>query len=276
MPTLAIQFVYFGSSGSHTRQPRSVSTYGGFTPIPGFAGVGGETVSSGLPWTTLTSPPLPGYVFAFTNLSGCTGGPQTTFHAGTQLSGVVGTEAVLELHVYVLAGSPNGNGGSGAVIDAFDATIGSLVDNDFVKVNPDPTGALSTQANMDGWVPTTSSGYTITADHPNIGPYQNLPTTANFHQWVDLANPNPPASVVSGANLTPAKGETVYALAFYQDPVGTPKAPNPCQSLIDEMENMGPGDFPNWPAYVAARNALARQLIECERAHSLIPATTGG
>lgn len=269
MPSCAIQFVFFGSSGSHTRQPRSVTTYGGFTPIPGYPGVI-ETPTTGSQWNTLQSPPLPGYVFAFTNLSGCTNGPQTTFSAGTSLSGDVGNDDIVELHVYVPAGGVNGPGSSAAVIDAFDATTGSLVDNDFVKVSPDPTGTLTTQANVDGWVPTDSS-YTITADHPNIGPYQALSTSATFDQWVELTDPNPPTSLISGANLTPANGETVYALAFYTDPVAAPPKPNPCQSLIDELENLSSGDFLNSAAYQAAVRALREQILECERAHGLLP-----
>jgi hypothetical protein len=119
--------------------------------------------------------------------------------------------------VYVPVGGGNG-GDSGAVIDAFNETTGSLVDNSFVAVSPDPGGTLTGEANVDGWVDTEASGYTITADHPNIGSYLALPTTPLFDQWVDLTNPTPPSSLVSGANLTPGKGVTVYALAFYKNP----------------------------------------------------------
>jgi hypothetical protein len=271
MPTVTIQFVYFGSSESHTRQPRSVTTDGGFTPIPGYPGVSEPLTTGQPPWNTIPSPSPDGYTFAFCNLSGCTNGPLTTFSAGTSLAGDVGTADLLELHVYVPSGSGNGKGETGAVIDAFDATTSQLVDNDFVTVSPDPTGALTTQANVDGWVDTTESGYTITADHPNIGPYQSLPTTSIFDQWAVLTDPNPPATLVSGANLTPAKGETVYALAFYTDPVAAPPKPNPCQYLIDELQNISLGDFPNPAAYEAAVKALREQILECERAHGVLP-----
>jgi hypothetical protein len=129
---------------------------------------------------------------------------------------------IVVLYVYVPGGVSNG-GDSGAVIDAFDATINSLVDNDFVTVSPDPGGTLTTEANVEGWVDTEASGYTIAADHPNIGAYMALPTSPRFDQWVDLTNPMPPSSLVNGANLTPGQGVTVYALAFYHDPAVTHK-----------------------------------------------------
>ena len=35
MPSLTYEYVYFGSNGPHTRQPRATNAYGGFTPVPG-------------------------------------------------------------------------------------------------------------------------------------------------------------------------------------------------------------------------------------------------
>jgi len=157
--------------------------------------------------------------FAFVSVTGCTEGGLVSFVAATPPPvGTVGTSPILVLVVYVPV-SGNGNGDSGAVIDAFNETTGSLVDNDFVAVSPDPGGTLTSEANVDGWVDTEASAYTITADHPNIGPYLALPTNATFDQWVDLTDPSPPTSLISGASLTPGKGVTVYALAFYKNPV---------------------------------------------------------
>jgi len=159
------------------------------------------------------------FVFAYVSVSGCTEGGLVSFVAGTPPPvGTVGTNPILVLVVYVPVGGPIGVGDPGAVIDAFNVTTGALLDNDFVVVTPDPGGTLTNEANVDGWVDTVSSGYTITADHPNIGPYMALPTNAVFEQWVDLTNPSPPTSLISGANLTPAAGVTVYALAFYSNP----------------------------------------------------------
>jgi hypothetical protein len=226
MPTLTTQYVYFGSSGAHTRQPRATTSYGGFSPIPGLNPSGTATLTTG---TTFQAGPVEGsltiggieYVFAFQSVSGLTDGAQTSFVAATPpTAGTVGTAAVLVMVVYVPQGGGGGNG-SGAVIDAYNESTGSLVDNDFVSVSPDPGGALTTEANVDGWVDTTGAGYTLTADHPNIGPYAALPTSPLFVQWVVLENPTPPLSLVSGASLTPGKGQSVYALAFYKNPIKT-------------------------------------------------------
>ena len=224
MPTLTTQYVYFGASGSHTREPRATASYGGFTPIPGLNPSGPATLMPGTPYQpgpanpTLEVGPL-SLAFAFTNVSGCTQGALNSFVASTPPPvGTVGTSPILVLYVYVPVGNSH-NGHSGAVIDAFNETAGTLVDNKFVTVSPDPGGTLTPEANVDGWVDTKDSGYTITADHPNIGPYLALPTSALFDQWVDLTNPTPPTSLISAANLTPGQGVTVYALAFYHNPV---------------------------------------------------------
>ena len=199
MPSLTIAYVYFGASGSHTRQPRAITSYGGFTPIPGLTG-GTATLPTGTPYQppptseNLTVGTL-NLQFAFTNVSGCIEGALTSPPGTTQPPlGTVGTDPIVVLYVYVPVGG--GGGESGAVIDAFDATTNSLVDNDFVKsVSPDPGGTLTTEANVDGWVPTTDSGCTITADHPNIGAYMAWPTTPLFAQWRDLTDPAPPPSL---------------------------------------------------------------------------------
>jgi hypothetical protein len=224
MPTLTTQYVYFGSSGAHTRQPRAVTSYGGFSPIPTLNPSGTATLTTG---SAFQAGPVEAnlsiggttYAFGFQSVSGLVEGAQVSYTPSTPPPvGTVGTVPVLVLVVYLPTGV-GGPGDSGAVIDAFNETTGSLVDNDFVAVSPDPGGTLTTEANVEGWVDTTASGYTITADHPNIGAYSTDPTNAVFDQWVVLTNPNPPGTLVSGANLTPAKGTTVYALAFYKNPV---------------------------------------------------------
>ncbi len=219
MPTLTTSYVYFGASGAHTRQPRTITSYGGFTPIPGLNPGTSGTLSAGSSFTPGTADPTEmggTLAFSFVNVSGCVEGPLTSFSPSSPPTGTVGSDPISVLYVYVPVG--NGNGESGAVIDAFDESSNSLVDNDFVSVSPDPGGTLTTEANVDGWVDTTDSGYTITADHPNIGAYLSWPTTPLFDKWVDLTNPSPPSSLLSGYNLTPGQGVTVYALAFYKSP----------------------------------------------------------
>jgi hypothetical protein len=224
MPTLTTQYVYFGSSGGHTRQPRATPSYGGFTPIPGLNPSGTATLATSTPFqpgpaeATLTVGAL-NLAFAFTSVSGCTEGGLTSFVASTPPPvGTVGANPILVLYVYVPVGGGGGAGSTGAVIDAFNETTGSLVDNSFVTVSPDSGGSLTNEANVDGWVDTDDSAFTITADHPNIGAYMALPTSATFVQWVDLLDPAPPTTLISGANLTPGEKETVYALAFYKNP----------------------------------------------------------
>jgi hypothetical protein len=267
MPTLTTQYVYFGASEAHTRQPRATTSYGGFTPIPGLnPGVTGTLTPStsfqpGPADPTLTAGTLT-LNFAFVNVSGCIEGPLNSFVAATPPPpGTVGTNPISVLYVYVPTGG-NGNG-SGAVIDAFNESINSLVDNNFVKeVSPDPGGTLTSEANIDGWVDTSDSGYTIKADHPNIGSYLTWPTTPLFDQWVDLTDPTPPSSLIIGAKLKPAKGVTVYALAFYKNPA-RPR-PDPCQSARDAYNNYNPdpGTPPN--VVLAERRTLWGQLHTCE------------
>ena len=224
MPTLTTQYVYFGAFGAHTRQPRATTSYGGFTPIPGLNPGGtatltpGTSFQPGLADPTLTAGTLT-LNFAFVNVSGCIEGPLNSFVAATPPPvGTVGTNPITVLYVYVPTGGGGGDS-SGAVIDAFNESTNRLVDNNFVTVSPDPGGTLTTEANADGWVDTSTSGYTIAADHPNIGSYHSWPTTPLFDLWVDLTTPTPPSSLISGADLTPGEDVTVYALAFYKSPV---------------------------------------------------------
>jgi hypothetical protein len=244
MPTLTTQYVYFGASAAHTRQPRATTSYGGFTPIPTLNPSGTATLTTG---TTFQAGPVEAalsiggtdYAFAFQTVSGLNEGPQMSFVAATPpTAGTVGTESILVLVVYVPEGISPGGTMTGAVIDAFNESTGSLVDNDFVTVSPDPGGTLTTEANVDGWVDTTDAATTITADHPNIGPYLALPTNAVFDAWVVLTDPTPPTSLVSGASLTPGKGETVYALAFYANPkvVKTYLQDKPFKETIKELD----------------------------------------
>jgi hypothetical protein len=151
------------------------------------------------------------YAFAFMNVSGLVGGGLTSFDPSTPPpAATVGTTPVNVLVVYLPVGGSGGNS-SGAIIDAFDETIGSLVDDTFVSVTTDGSSdsGATTSGNVDGYVDTTASNETITA-------YTHItPTNANFDQWRILAttSPTPP-----GTALTVDKGVTVYAFAFYKNP----------------------------------------------------------
>jgi len=285
MPTLTTSYVYFGASGAHTRQPRAVTSYGGFTPIPGLNPGGTATLTPGTPFqpgpANPTEPLGPQTLnFAFVNVSGCTEGPLNSFVAATPPPvGTVGTDPINVLYVYVPQGGPGNGGDPGAVIDAFNESSGSLVDNSFVTVSPDPGGALTTEANQEGWVDTASSGYTIKADHPNIGAYSGWPTSPLFDQWVDLTDPNPPTSLINGADLKPAKGQTVYALAFYKNPapgkLSYEKAPvkdtfdTGLKYVVEKggkelVENVNPGDLGDPALLVQELKGIQAKLTKIE------------
>jgi hypothetical protein len=226
MPSLTYQYVYFAATGAHTRQPRATNTYGGFTPMPGYNFPSSATL---MPGTGYAVPQIQypehitiagiTYTFAFMSVTGCIGGGQTSaiFNMPPPIANV-GNDPVVVLGVY-LPPFGSGPGDSGAVIDAFDVSKGSLVDNNFVTVSPDSGGALTNSGNKFGWVPSGNSAETITADHPTMPPYLNVPSTANFVNWQILAPLNDNTAFTnSGDNLTVNHNKTVYAFAFYKDP----------------------------------------------------------
>jgi hypothetical protein len=160
------------------------------------------------------------FAYSFMTVSG--GSPRqgdppvgvTSFDRNTPPQGVFigdnGATAVNVLMVYVPTGGGGPGGpGSGATIDEFDLTTGLLLNDTFVTVEPDPTGALTNSANVDGFVDTTNSGEAISA----------LPTTApsgvDFVGWATLG---PPAHLDPPPILNVGQGQSVEALAFYQEP----------------------------------------------------------
>jgi hypothetical protein len=91
------------------------------------------------------------------------------------------------LYVPPLGGVGNGpSGSSGATIDSFDETTGSLFNDIFVSVAPDPGGALTTSGNNLGYVDTTKSQEAITAISPTS-------SGVIFDQWRILLPPSPVA-----------------------------------------------------------------------------------
>ncbi len=220
MPTLTYQYVYFAAGGSHTRQPRVINAYGGFTPIPGLNSGGAATLqtntsfqvpAAALPASEMINGTV--YNFSFVNVTGLNGGGLTSFdHNTPPPSGTVGSAPVKVLVVYLPQGGPGPNGGSGVVIDAFDETNGTLVDDTFVTVSTNgmPDAGQTTSGNVDGFVDTTQHSETITAlSHI-------LPSDAYFGKWVNLGSPAP---LPAGLNLSVSQGHTIYALAFFNHPL---------------------------------------------------------
>ncbi|MGA8655671.1 MAG: hypothetical protein WB586_05935, partial [Chthoniobacterales bacterium] len=110
-------------------------------------------------------------------------------------------------------------GGSGATIDSFDETTGSLFNDIFVSVAPDPEGVLTTSGNDLGFVDTTNSQEAITAISPTS-------SGVIFDQWRILLPPGP----VAGRVLTVGKGVSVISLAFYK----APPPPSPEQQTCNQ------------------------------------------
>ena len=256
MPSLTYNYVYF-QGGPHTRQPRSVTGYGGFQPIGNLSGAAGtlqsqtpfSPPSGSLPLTTTVGTTI--YHFAFVNVSGGTEGGQTSFNAGTPPQVTVGTAPIVVLVVYLPSGSIGGPGTSGASIDAFDESTGSLVDDTFVSVTPN--AALTSGGNVDGWVPTTNTE-TITADAVIT------PTQADFDKWVNLGT-----GQASSAAAFSAQAEQSYdILAFYKaPPVVAPPVLTSCQELVQSIQKLVAIGIPGPRFTVAEWDKVLQQLRMC-------------
>jgi hypothetical protein len=188
------------------------------------------------------------FPFSFMNVSGGEDGGVSSFSANEPPPAVtVGFESIVVLVVYApTGGGPPGDGGSGATIDSFDETTGSLFNDTFVTVAPDASGALTKSGNVDGFVSTTHAE-TITALSPTT------PTNVDFEHWLTL-----PSAVSNSANLAVAQGQSVLALAFYK----APPPPDTCHQLLASLnEIVAHGDRPRLT--VAMFNAIKAQLQAC-------------
>jgi len=229
---LTYDLVYFGANGPHERRPvRTGGGPGGFNLIATHSGgtlQTGDQFLIGIPLPATQTVGSATYSFAFVNVSGGTpSGSTVSFNPQQPPPFVTVANAPINvLAVYLPpAGSGNG-GGSGATIDSFNETAGSLFNDVFVSVAPDPGGALTTSGNNMGYVDTTNQE-AITAISPTS------PTGVIFDQWGVLEAPpagNPPNHSVSGQTLTVGKGISVIALAFYK----APPPPNPQQQACSQ------------------------------------------
>lgn len=232
--SVTYNYVYFGTIGKHQRQPRTV-TNGGFTTI---ASLSGGQQSTGLTFQPgqLPAAEMVGnqtYDFAFVTITGgvkTPGGPAvgvTSTTASAPPSVLVGTSDIVVLAVYIpVGGGPCPNcTSSGATIDSFDETTGSLFNDTFVKVAPDANGALTQSGNVYGYVDTTGSAETITALSPTS------PTGVNFSRWINLG---PTAASANGMALSVGKGVSSISLAFYDAPTGI--TPPPSQKTVCQQE----------------------------------------
>ncbi len=148
---------------------------------------------------------------------------------------VVGTSNITVLAVYVPVGGPGCPNctSSGATIDAFDETTGSLFNDTFVKVAPDGNAALKTSGNVFGYVDTTGAAETITALTPTS------PSNVDFSRWVKL---EPSSATANGSALSAGKGVSTIALAFYDAPAPgsqpPPSAKTVCQQELASLNQI--------------------------------------
>jgi hypothetical protein len=230
--TLTYSYVSFGPSGPHERRPvRTPGGPGGFSLIQQKSG---GTLQTGDQF--LIGVPLPASEvvdgvtlnFAFVNVSGGTpSGSQVSFDNLNPPPYVTVESApinVLVLYVPTGGGGGGGGRGSGATIDSFDETTGSLFNDIFVSVAPDPSGTLTASGNNMGFVDTTNGQEAITAISPTS-------SGVIFDQWRVLAPPGPDA----GAVLTVGKGMSVLALAFYKAPSAQRQA---CSQAVQFLQQI--------------------------------------
>lgn len=279
MPTCSVNYVYFQGGKSHMRRPRTDSAYGGLTPIGDLSGsfaLGTGPFSPPAGWLSpsLTLPTTPSTILdlAFVNVAGGTGGGATWYAGSTAPLPVitVGSAAVTVMIVYVPVSGPGGGGtDKGASIDAYDETLGRLVDDLFVTAVPD--NGQTASGNTYGWVDTTVGNETITA-YPVISPSGSDPDQASgtFERWVNLQQPQTPLG--TGDAFTADQNQNYYALAFY-------KAPPPlttCQLLLSNWnalepktnevllayyeENLSACQGPQYAAAVAEIKVLLKEL----------------
>jgi hypothetical protein len=234
MPTLTYNYVYFAASGPHQRQPtRTPGGPGGFNLIQTIPGgtlaSGDQFVLGAQPATQMVGTQT--YNFGFVNISGGTPSGQISLESNTPPPLVqVGSAPIVVLVVYVPVGGGSkgpSSPGSGATIDSFDETTGSLFNDTFVSVSPDPGGTLTHSGNFEGYVDTTNAE-TIAALSPTS------PTGVDFDQWVLLAGDA--GASIAKANLTVSKGDSVIALAFYKAPPPPPPAEVACNDTVQDIQ----------------------------------------
>jgi hypothetical protein len=264
MPELTVNYVYYAGRGPHTRQPRNTGSYGGFTPIDSLSGSLGTLGEGSTFNTTLglmpnqvtdatVNPPVT-YTFAFVNVSGGTNGGQTSFDPNTPPGGAtVGSAPIIVQVVYLPPTGVGGGSSTGASIDAFDETTGSLVDDTFVTVSPDPNGSLTTSGNVDGWVATTNT--------ETIAAYSHLVVSnVDFEKWVSVTGPpTPPA----GLNFTAAQNTNYIVLALYKATPGPSQGELTCDGLVQGILKMTTSGLPGPRFTTAEWTKIMADLERC-------------
>jgi hypothetical protein len=226
---LTYNYVSLGPSGPHERRPvRTPGGPGGLILIEQKSGgtlQTGDVFQIGVPLPATQTFHGATLNFWFVNVSGGQpSGSQVSFDNLNPPPFVTVESAPIDVLVlYVPTGGSGGRPGSGtpgATIDSFDETTGSLFNDIFVSVSPDPGGELTSSANDLGFVSTAANEEAITALSPTS-------SGVVFDQWNVFAppgasTPRPGAGRapvnVDGRVLTVAKDTSAIALAFYKAP----------------------------------------------------------
>jgi len=193
-------------------------------PIPIITGTGsGSTCYEVHPEATKIVDGVTLY-YAFTSLSGGIPiGPSVTTNINETLTQTVAPSGanITQLNVYIAHGS----GTEGVIIiDAFDETKGTFVDDMFVKVAPDATGTITHEANY--------LGAFIAAATEVVSAY-NI-TSALFDQWLIVPGTGGASDTISGTGLTVGAKSSVVAFAYYKDRpfVAIPHPKAECAQLL--------------------------------------------
>lgn len=256
MPNAYTKFVTWISRGR--RHHGSASAGIGSAPGPSVMAPGDTFQPPWAPpsitWTDAASVAHTGS-FAFWAVTGGVEGAYAT--AQNPPSAVTVGNVDLSATAWYIEGGGSGPGEPGVLIDAFDVTLGTFVDDDFVTVTPDDGAkTLTLAANNDGFVPTAVAEQVLAFAAIHAIPFQD---------WQVI-----PAGgeVVNGTTLEAAMSSSAIAFAFYTSrvlklPRGSERELGTWVSwgvMVDGGGPTGRGPVPPWTGHVrelAAGLALA-------------------
>ncbi len=156
--------------------------------------------------------------FAFWSVTGGADGAIVTIQ-NVPFPTKVGNTDIRATAWYIKGGG--GGGGSGFRIDAFDVNLGDFVNDDFVNLTPN---SLTTGANNDGWVPTTSLAH--------IKAYLSI-NAGSFVDWKVVVG----TALVNREDMDAAAGANAIAFAYYQPNV-LPRPVDPREVYLPLEINM--------------------------------------
>ena len=207
MPHVDIDYRLINPAGHH-RQPRNP---GGWTALPG----GSHFDATGTEPITSDAPEFASKQFVFWSASDGTHGQTTT---NTHISQPVGSSALQLTAWYLPTGGDGPPGPSGFLLDAFSVAHNDFVNEDFITITSD--GSLTSEANVAGFVPTSSAQTGRASDHL-------VETGEPFESWIG-------ASTASGRDATFAQGTFGFAIATYRspDPIDLPEIEVPAMGWL--------------------------------------------